>query len=214
MYHQNKKSFEVKSELDESLPPIGHSLVADPRQNFAKCAEAGTCRQVEEMHGSDVDKTGDKISSFGLYGLPGAGTETSHVASCTAGNHRQFHCNGVGEIKRLDDVNRPGRPDSSLSNSPEPLTPIKTSESPTPGAGSSSEPHPPGTPPQRSPPAPRPRPRVSRQPHYMQPTVASSSREQEAALSKGKSRGTKRALARRNDLLEDILPYLDLILEV
>lgn len=48
----------------------------------------------------------------------------------------------------------------------------------------------------------------------MQPTVASSSREQEAALSKGKSRATKRALARRNDLLEDILPYLDLILEV
>ena len=128
-------------------------MVADPHRNFAKCAEAGTCRQIEEKHGSDVDTTGDKISAFGLHGLPGGGKEISHVAACTSGNHKQFNCNGVGEIKRLDDVNRPGRPDSSLSNSPKPLAPIKTSKSPTPDAGSSSRPHSPGTPPQRSPPA-------------------------------------------------------------
>ena len=130
------------------------SVDPDPHENTAKCSEAGTCGMVETKHGKDVNMQGDKISSYGLGRKPGETMPTlEHHQSCTTGNHKQFNCNNVGEVKGLDDVNKPGRPDTPRLHTapPRPPTPLRASTPP----GSS------GT------------------PHYMQPTQSSKNKQKD-----------------------------------
>ena len=105
----------------------------DPRKNFAKCAESGTCALIEKQYGQDVNMRGDKISAYGVHGIRGQSRSTEgHIETCTTANHKQFHCNGVAEPNGLDDVNRSGRSDSSSRNSPIPqsLSPVRNSPRP------------------------------------------------------------------------------------
>ena len=165
----------------QTQPPS--TVVGDPHKNFAKCAEAGTCNLIEQKYGKDVNMRGDKISAYGIHGIPGQhGFTKGHLPACTKANHKQFNCNGVAEIKGLDDVNRPGRPDSSTGNSPKPESPPRTPKRPL---SPTNSPSPPGTPPK----------------HYEQSTIASQSKQKDKVAKHARSL-RRRALIQQAYLLD------------
>jgi len=79
-----------------------------------KCSEGGVMGMVTDKHGPGVSMQGDKISSFGKAKRPGqtsGGPVTGSHEGCHGGPGTHG-CTDVIAHHGLDDVNKPGRPNS------------------------------------------------------------------------------------------------------